>query len=230
MSELESTGKFDKMSIETDEDEHSLEMHLPYLYKVLSRSFPDGPASFPPLIPILVGATVPNVERSFGSIFAPYLRDPSSVFIISSDFCHWGLRFRYTYYLPNAPTGASTSSAASLPDPNSGHSLNSSSRAPTSPAIHESIAAMDKMAMNAIEGGKHKDFLKNLNDTGNTVCGRHPIGVMMATIERVEQEDGWDAENDGKKGRFQFVRYERSSDVVKIGDSSVSYASAFVVL
>ena len=87
------------------------------------------------------------------------------------------------------------------------------------------------MAMDAIESGSHEAFLTNLQKTGNTVCGRHPIGVLMAALEvvlagRGEEERG---EGDGK-GRFRFVRYERSSDCVKVGDSSVSYASAFAVL
>lgn len=37
ISELEKTSKFEKMSQSTDEAEHSLEMHLPYIYKVLSK-------------------------------------------------------------------------------------------------------------------------------------------------------------------------------------------------
>ena len=36
-SELLATNKFDKMSIDTDENEHSIEMHLPYIAKVLKR-------------------------------------------------------------------------------------------------------------------------------------------------------------------------------------------------
>ena len=31
-------------------------------------------------------------------IFSKYLKDPENLFVISSDFCHWGKRFRYTYY------------------------------------------------------------------------------------------------------------------------------------
>lgn len=34
----------------------------------------------------------------YGEIFAKYLADPQNLFVISSDFCHWGSRFRYTYY------------------------------------------------------------------------------------------------------------------------------------
>jgi AmmeMemoRadiSam system protein B len=37
IAELHQKGSFDKMSLSVDEAEHSLEMHLPYIYKVLSR-------------------------------------------------------------------------------------------------------------------------------------------------------------------------------------------------
>lgn len=81
--------------------------------------------------------------------------------------------------------------------------------------------------MDTIESGKHDAFLENLKETGNTVCGRHPIGVIMAAIEFLEKEQK--IRGDGK-GRFKFVGYERSSDVIDISDSSVSYASAYAVL
>jgi len=35
--ELHKTGQFDWMTQDVDEDEHSLEMHLPYIYKMLSK-------------------------------------------------------------------------------------------------------------------------------------------------------------------------------------------------
>jgi len=35
--ELTSTGLFEWMNLETDEDEHSIEMHLPYIAKVFSK-------------------------------------------------------------------------------------------------------------------------------------------------------------------------------------------------
>lgn len=36
-AELHASGKFEWMSQSVDEEEHSLEMHLPYIYKMLSR-------------------------------------------------------------------------------------------------------------------------------------------------------------------------------------------------
>lgn len=80
--------------------------------------------------------------------------------------------------------------------------------------------------MEAVESGSHEKFVQNLSETGNTVCGRHPIGVLMAAVEVLREDGKVDAEG----GRNRFVRYERSSDVKDAGDSSVSYASAFAVL
>ena len=208
------------MSKDADETEHSMEMHLPYIYKMISRTF-KSEAEYPKLVPILVGNTNPEKEVEYGRILAPYLRDPKTVFVVSSDFCHWGSRFDYTYYLPASPSSAAVNSGG-------GYSLKRRDKTPTSPVIHESIARLDKLSMDAVETGKHAEFLKNLKDTGNTVCGRHPIGVVMAAIEEIEKSDG--SLGAAGKGRFKFVRYERSSDVEDITDSSVSYASAYSVL
>lgn len=222
VDELDDTGKFDTMSEDADETEHSLEMHLPYIHKMLSRSF-SSPAEYPGLVPILVGSTKPAKEREYGAILAPYLADPSNVFIISSDFCHWGTRFQYTYYLPASPSAAASVNPA-------GVSLKRHHQTPTNPLIHESIGRIDRLSMDAVESGKHDAFLKNLKETGNTVCGRHPIGVIMAAIEVLEQEVLEKEVGIEEKGRFKFVRYERSSEVTEISDSSVSYASAYAIL
>lgn len=50
------------------------------------------------IIPILVGSLSPEREALYGRLLAPYMADSQTLFVISSDFCHWGQRFRYTYY------------------------------------------------------------------------------------------------------------------------------------
>ena len=87
------TGEFNVMGISIDEAEHSIEMHLPYIAKVMAE-FKD----YFTIVPILVGSTNAKEEALYGSILAPYLADPQNLFIVSSDFCHWGQRFRYTFY------------------------------------------------------------------------------------------------------------------------------------
>ena len=106
--------------------------------------------------------------------------------------------------------------------------LKANDKAPTSPRIHESIASVDMECAACIESGQHEAFLQVLRRTGNTVCGRHPIGIAMAALEVLRKERGVAGED--AWGKFRFVRYERSSDVVSVRDSSVSYCSAFAVV
>lgn len=230
---------FSTMTRSIDEDEHSIELHLPYIHRLLQLQHPNTPTSeYPPLVPIMVGSTAASTEHAFGSLLAPYLEDPSNAFVISSDFCHWGLRFRYTYYVPQAPKPGPRLplSGNALPMPgddaeekiemvSAGHALARRDRIHKhDPAIHESISAFDIATMASITTGVTANFIDVIQKTGNTVCGRHPIGVIMSAIEEIASKE------EEKKGRFHFIRYERSSDAIDVADSSVSYVSAFAVL
>jgi len=199
---------FTVMSTRVDEEEHSIEMHLPYVYKVLERQFGKG-AELPKIVPILVGSIDSRQEKEFGRLLRPYLEDEENCFVVSSDFCHWGARFAYTYYLPNSEFGVR------------GYTLKSSNcpQPPSDPPIWTSIEKLDTLAMKSIESGSHQEFTEYLQKTRNTVCGRHPIGIIMGALEIDE----------GKvpKGKFRFVRYEQSSRCIALRDSSVSYASAY---
>lgn len=230
IGEMQRSWDVEIMSKSVDEDEHSLEMQLPYIHKMLSlyvrappsestlhstnfaistnKNFQLSPDRVP-IVPIMVGNTDPDTEVHYGTLLAPYLADPSNLFVVSSDFCHWGSRFRYTYYQPADGAPATQ--------------LRSSSRLSPDYPIHESIAVVDRESMDAIECGESSEFLKQLKATGNTVCGRHPIGVFMAAVEQA-------TELDEGKGQFSFLRYERSGLVESVQDSSVSYCSAFAVL
>lgn len=73
------------MSQQTDEEEHSIEMHLPYIAKVM-----EGKKGMFTIIPVMVGATSHQRQTEYGRIFSTYLADPENLFVISSDFCHWG--------------------------------------------------------------------------------------------------------------------------------------------
>lgn len=83
--ELWKTGMFERMSLQTDEDEHSIEMHLPYTAKAMESHKDEFT-----IIPVLVGALSESKEQEFGKLFSKYLADPSNLFVVSSDFCHWG--------------------------------------------------------------------------------------------------------------------------------------------
>ena len=246
------TVKFTTMSQSIDEAEHSAEMQLPYIHRLLQKQYPgQSETAYPPLVPIMVGGTNPATESALGKMLAPLIADESNVFVISSDFCHWGSRFGYTYYLPDAPSpvmsplmlpngvrGQFTTAKQSvnedvhkMPTLGQGQDLSSRSQIPRSgPRIFESIAHADRACMCAIGTGQHSEFLRVLKDTGNTVCGRHPIGVFMAGLEEVERLEREQGSEPGNRRRFKFMRYERSSDAESVKDSSVSYVSAFAVL
>ncbi|KAF3342516.1 hypothetical protein VD0002_g2666 [Verticillium dahliae] len=197
-----------------DNKEHSLEMHLPYLWTMFAKTF-GSPDAFPTLVPILVGDGTKTAERAVGAWLLPYLRDPANAFVVSSDFCHWGDNFSYTPYSPHAKVDGSLSH------------ISSRSRVPAGRPIHETIKELDDQAIAAIKTGEYARFYDNLSLTKNTVCGRHPIGVMMAALELLAEEEGRGGED---KGRFQFVRYERSNLVEDADDMSVSYVSAYAVV
>ncbi|PWN52338.1 UPF0103-domain-containing protein [Violaceomyces palustris] len=211
ITELASTKEFSTMSLQTDEDEHSIEMHLPYIFKVFEGCDIR-------IIPILVGAIDTAKEQHFGKILSPYLENDENIFVVSSDFCHWGSRFSYTYYRPT-----NTSAAVQL----------TSRSAPSSYAtcpIHHSIRQLDGEGISAISfpslnvGKKgatqaRDEFAKYIKETRNTVCGRHPIGVLLGALA--------DSESRGKTSECSFTRYEQSSECLHPKDSSVSYASAY---
>ncbi|KAF9569149.1 hypothetical protein EC968_002695 [Mortierella alpina] len=227
---LEKTGQFGHMSLQTDQAEHSIEMHLPYVYKVFEKHVDKIT-----IVPILVGALTESTERQYGKLLAPYMQDPENLFVISSDFCHWGTRFDYTYYADE--NGVVTQSLA-----RSGGKKNFSPPK-ESRKIFESIQDLDHEGMGLIEHGGHAAFCKYLSRTKNTICGRHPIGVLLAALEDVGDDedrsshkdtgtimDGREGQmsKDGHHHRIQFVHYAQSSSVLSTSDSSVSYASAFV--
>ena len=93
VNELRSTKQFTDITMDQDECEHSLEMHLPFIAKVM-----ESRRDHFTLVPILVGSINAEKEAYYGTILADYLADPHNLFVISSDFCHWGSRFSYTYY------------------------------------------------------------------------------------------------------------------------------------
>jgi len=149
MAELMSTGHFGTMEKDVDEDEHSIEMQLPYLAKVFEGHDVK-------VVPVLVGSLDKQNEELFGRVFAPYLDNPENFFVISSDFCHWGKRFSYTFY--------------------------DSSRG----AIHESIQWLDHEGMRIIESQNPQAFHDYRKKYKNTICGRHPIAILLEAMAQCE--------------------------------------------
>ncbi|KAI6238252.1 MEMO1 family protein [Aphelenchoides fujianensis] len=150
-SELVATDAFEPMSLRNEEAEHSLEMQMPFVAKLM------GDRHFT-IVPVLVGSLSVKRQQAYGKIFAHYLADPQNLFVISSDFCHWGSRF---HYQPHSATSAKP--------------------------IHEQIALLDQRAMEAIAAMDPPIFNEYLKETQNTICGRNPICVMLQAAEYFRQ-------------------------------------------
>ena len=92
--------------------------------------------------------------------------------------------------------------------------------------IHASISALDHEAMEILTmppstpSSAHHEFAEYLQRTRNTICGRHPIGVLLGALSSLQHQ--------GYGPVLQWVRYEQSSQCYNINDSSVSYASAYI--
>lgn len=71
----------------------------------------------------------------------------------------------------------------------------------------------------------HTEFDQYLTRTKNTICGRHPIGVLLGAMAGIQQN----ADNQVKP-TLRWVQYAQSSPCKTVYDSSVSYASAYVVI
>ncbi|KAJ2541498.1 hypothetical protein GGF49_003614 [Coemansia sp. RSA 1853] len=205
--ELQDKGEWRLMSTRVDQDEHSLEMHLPYIYKVFESRIEQIS-----LVPIMVGNLAFATEQKYGKLLAPYLADPENLFIISSDFCHWGSRFGYTFY-------------QSTDDSQPCH-LSARDGRPNGVPIWESIQRLDSAGMDVITQVDHAMFRQYLDDTSNTICGNHPIGVLLAAVNHLYPKDA--QRQSGP--RLRFVKYDQSSKVRSPKDSSVSYASAYLWL
>jgi AmmeMemoRadiSam system protein B len=128
-----------------DENEHSMEMHLPFMRLCLDQGTK--------IVPIMVGNLSDTQADKFGKVLAKYFDRDDTLFVISSDFCHWGSNFDYRPY-----------------DKSCGQ-------------IHEYIEKLDHEGMHHIENNDYNGFTKYLSQTDNTICGREPIKLLLKTIK-----------------------------------------------
>ncbi len=186
---------FKSIRLKDDEEEHSIEMQLPLIKYMLIQAKHENV----PIIPIYVGSLLHNEERLLGRLLSKYFDDPSSLFVISSDFCHWGNKFRFT---PSSfPSGPVDDVACVYPKD----------------SMNGSIEALDRAGMSFIEKHDAEGFAKYLQMTGNTICGRYPIQVLLEILR-----------NSIGRYKVEFVHYSQSNLLpkeVSRSDAVVSYAA-----
>lgn len=118
--------------------EHSIEIQLPFLQVV----DPDLR-----LVPILVGAGDGALALGDG---LRALDDGETLFVVSSDFTHYGARFDYVPFPPSDPD-----------------------------LVAERLRELDFGAVEAVRQGAADRFDEYVEESGITVCGRGPISAFL---------------------------------------------------
>ena len=121
-------------------DEHSLEIQLPFLQRVLPQAL---------VVPLLLGEFTPD---DYGAIpiVLERVAAAQTVFVISSDFTHFGWRFGYQ---PFPAHDAET--------------------------VRTRVRALDFGAIDPVLRADAPGFAGYVSDTGITVCGRTPIQAFL---------------------------------------------------
>ena len=84
-----------------------------------------------------------------------------NLFVISSDFCHWGQRFGFTHKYEEFKEAE----------------------------IHKSIEKLDKVGMGHIESQDLPAFQNYLDQTQNSICGQNPIQLLLSIINEAAKEN-----------------------------------------
>ncbi|KAK1442841.1 hypothetical protein BgAZ_303590 [Babesia gibsoni] len=132
------------------EKEHSMEMQFPLLKFILKRASTEGVK----VVPIMVGPLDGDYLDMAGHALVPYFQRQDTVFIVSSDFCHFGHRFGFTH------TGYE------------GDGIQ----------LWEAIEKLDLAGVEHIVKHDLKGYKRYLRETENTICGRYPIELLLKLI------------------------------------------------
>lgn len=169
VARLRRTSMVDAVA-QAEHEEHSLEMQLPLLQRVL-KTFT--------LVPILVGEMRDADYAELASALAEIV-DKHTVVIASSDFTHRGDNYGY-----EVPAGKGS--------------------------VQDRLAAVDDGAVAQILKLNRRGLLEHAAKTGTTICGLHPIALLLDLLAR----------SPGMRG--QVVSRYTSGDVTGDWSSSVTY-------
>lgn len=123
--------------------EHSLEVQIPFIQALL----PDAV-----ILPAVCGQLdLQKIQQTARALAR--LWNPNTLWVVSSDFTHFGFSFGYTPFQDNIP---------------------------------ERLRELDLGAVKPIQALDPEGFLRYVDDTGATICGRVPIALFLALAAQVE--------------------------------------------
>ena len=140
---------FSFMSQEVDEAEHSLEMQYPLIKYV----FGERDIS---IIPLLVGSLNENREAEISTVLSPLIMEEKTLFIISSDFTHWGEIFHFTQ-------------------------LGSAKKK----QLSQQLEIFDERATNIICGFNYDHFRFHIDEICGSICGCYAICLILHILHDI---------------------------------------------
>lgn len=129
------------------EREHSIEIHLPFLQRIFGSAIERDISVLPVLVGGLHGG---DAARAAGAIAAE-VAGKHPLFIISSDFTHYGPRFGYMPFKNETASGTA-----------------------------QKVKKLDEGAIELILKRDIAGFSSYVERTGTTICGRNPLAIAMA--------------------------------------------------
>jgi AmmeMemoRadiSam system protein B len=75
--------KWAKISPDDEEEEHSLEMTIPWIALLAPNA---------KIVPIMVSMISFEDTQNYASVLAPFFAEKDTSVVVSSDFSHWGAR------------------------------------------------------------------------------------------------------------------------------------------
>jgi len=109
----------------------------------------------------MVGQVPADEYKAYAKSLVHHFKNERTLFVVSSDFCHWGQRFKFTHKYENFEDVE----------------------------IYKSIEQLDKGGIDQIKAQSLAGFQEYLAATKNTICGRNPIQLLLAIIEEAEKEN-----------------------------------------
>ena len=223
-----------------DAAEHSGEMQYPFLAHILLQQQQQHNTQQQcsttttttrrkiTVTPVMCGSLSTASEQAWGRALSAIMARESVVTIVSTDFCHWGRRFGYT------PTTITTTLLLSDGPPPPQQSVAASSSTTTTLPLHKVIQALDQRGMDLVQAQQPGAFATYLQETRNTICGRHAVAVWMrgcaAAAAATVQSSSSSAAQSSDRLSVEFLHYDQSSQVQSMDDSSVSYAAGAAYL
>ena len=200
MRKLGKIDGFRYITKEQDEEEHSLEMQFPiikYLWDVghgaPNKYTHQKPKTsihpIPKIIPLLVGNIDDKKREQYFGGILSALSKDQTTLIIVSSD-FCHFGYRFNYQVYDKSEEA-----------------------------WETIMKRDAHAMELISAHDAKGFRAFLDETGDTICGKYPILLMLQMLNSANKYDF----------ETKFVKYDMSNKPKNAGGSSVSYAAAYTL-